>query len=169
MDFKIYQGDYAVFRDGRIQRISTSTQLKTTTSFNQKGYPLVRLVVDGKYRTKTVHRVVAEAWHGDYRKDGYEVDHIDNNRKNNHVDNLRWVSKKENNQKSWDSGNKDNSGIKNGRCRIDPCLVYEICILLEEGLKSSRIRDLIGREYYETIRAIKRRSNWTSISHNFIF
>lgn len=41
-----------------------------------------------------VHRLVASAFIGDV--DGKEVDHIDTNRKNNSLDNLRIVTRKEN-------------------------------------------------------------------------
>lgn len=43
-----------------------------------------------------LHRVVAELFIGPKPGPKYEIDHIDTNKLNNHVDNLRWVTRKEN-------------------------------------------------------------------------
>lgn len=53
-----------------------------------------------KYRGKKykVHRLVLETFVGFAPKDRPEVDHIDRNPSNNHVSNLRWVSRTENNR-----------------------------------------------------------------------
>lgn len=60
---------------------------------NNSGYPQVNL--GGKINTKTVHRLVAEAFIPN--PNNYpEVDHIDGNKLNNDVSNLRWISRKDN-------------------------------------------------------------------------
>jgi hypothetical protein len=43
-----------------------------------------------------IHRIVATAFHGDPPTKEHVVDHIDTNRQNNRIDNLRWVTKLEN-------------------------------------------------------------------------
>lgn len=43
-----------------------------------------------------IHRIVATAFHGEPPSSQHIVDHIDTNRQNNRVDNLRWVTKLEN-------------------------------------------------------------------------
>jgi len=72
---------------------------------NTKGYYFTNFYYGGKSHTHSAHRVVAEAIHGEC-PDGYEVDHVDNNRQNNHPDNLRYLTKSQNNQKAYDSGNR---------------------------------------------------------------
>ena len=47
-------------------------------------------------RSCCVHRLVAGAWIADGRAHNKQVDHIDRNGFNNHVDNLRWATRKEN-------------------------------------------------------------------------
>lgn len=49
----------------------------------------------GKTVKKYVHRLVAEAWHGN-PFEGAEADHIDRDRSNNTPENLRWVTRQEN-------------------------------------------------------------------------
>jgi len=47
-----------------------------------------------------VHVAVCEAFHGK-RPEGMVVDHIDEDRVNNHYKNLRWVTQSENNKKAY--------------------------------------------------------------------
>src|SRR5690606_4562643 len=54
------------------------------------GYRTVALSRDGKPRSYTIHELVAAAFIGP-RQPGDDVDHIDGNRLNNHVQNLRYV------------------------------------------------------------------------------
>lgn len=59
------------------------------------GYLLVILCKNGVRRTRDVHRIIAET----FLKNDNElpcVDHIDNDKRNNSIDNLRWVTQKEN-------------------------------------------------------------------------
>jgi len=60
---------------------------ETTGSVNSEGYPVVRF--SGKKHK--VHRLVARAYLSDYRED-LQVDHIDGDRANNNVSNLRMVT-----------------------------------------------------------------------------
>lgn len=46
----------------------------------------------------SVHRLVAYTWLGDMRNEKYTVDHINSNKRDNSVKNLRWVSKEINEQ-----------------------------------------------------------------------
>lgn len=131
---------------------------------NKKGYLIIGLRVDGKCIMKAIHRLVAEV-HIPNPLNKPEVDHIDGNRQNNHISNLRWVTKSENNQHSYNLGNKISKGEMNGRCQTTEEEVMEICKYISEGISSAAIRDK-GYDY-NLVRAIKCKKNWSYISDKY--
>lgn len=62
------------------------------TRLDRRGYPCVYIY---KFGTKRVHRLVAIAFLPNPGKKP-QVNHIDCNKENNHVDNLEWVTNQEN-------------------------------------------------------------------------
>lgn len=64
--------------------------------FNRNGYIQVSLIrKNGGYQPMLVHRLVALTFIPNPENKPY-VDHIDGGRRNNHIDNLRWATPKEN-------------------------------------------------------------------------
>ena len=59
-----------------------------------KGYLKAQIMMNRVMHTLAVHRVIAQVFLGDVT--GMEVDHLDFNKKNNSVENLEIVTKKEN-------------------------------------------------------------------------
>ena len=62
---------------------------------NQRGYLFVVLYDGELHKRRPIHRIVADAFIPNPENKPC-VDHIDTNRTNNNVDNLRWVTYKEN-------------------------------------------------------------------------
>ena len=89
----IYAPGYEVSDLGRVRNSKTGRVLRTSAT--DKGYRKVALVVDGKQKYFRVHRLVAEAFVPN--EDGKpQVDHIDEDKANNVVGNLRWCTGAEN-------------------------------------------------------------------------
>lgn len=86
--------NYSVSDKGRVRNDDTGRILKQTA--NKKGYLRIDLCANGKQITKFVHRLIAiEFIENPYNKP--EVDHVDNNKQNNSIENLRWATSSENN------------------------------------------------------------------------
>lgn len=92
-----YGGYYEVSDHGRVRSFPRATTpggiLKPGKS---NGYMTVALHTHGKRKTMGVHRLVAIAFIGEPPFDDAQVNHKDGDRSNNHVDNLEWVSIKDN-------------------------------------------------------------------------
>lgn len=90
-----FEGWYEVSDLGRVRRSApgrrTCAGRICTTSRNTYGYRQVDIHVNGKSHTTTVHKLVTAAFLGP-RPDGMQVDHIDGDKTNNRLENLRYVT-----------------------------------------------------------------------------
>ena len=79
-------------KDGTLTRLKGVKRWGTITGRkNSKGY--IQVGVDGTYFM--AHRIIWEMHHG-YLKAGMHIDHIDFNKENNRIENLRAVEMKQN-------------------------------------------------------------------------
>jgi hypothetical protein len=83
---------YMVSNAGRVLGIRRNNFLSPCEN---RGYFRVNLYRENKRYRRSLHRLVLIAFRGD-PGDGQECAHLDGNRKNNRLDNLVWVSRKEN-------------------------------------------------------------------------
>ena len=97
-DIKGYEGIYRISNYGRVESIARvdalgrripSRIMKLQT--NAKGYLHVRLTKGKAYKHYLIHRLVADAFIGERPAD-CEVNHIDENKQNNKLDNLEYVT-----------------------------------------------------------------------------
>ena len=118
-DIKGYEGLYQVSNFGNVKSLRKRIDKgKCHRYFNEKilkpietnkGYLRVKFCKDRKIKKIRVHRLVAEAF---IKKPELEVNHRDGNKKNNKIENLEWVTKKENLQHAWKNGLHPKKGGK---------------------------------------------------------
>lgn len=85
---------YQVSNLGRIRNKNTGKVLKP--AYQPSGYTIVCLRKDGKNNTEPVRRIVMNAFNPIDNSNKYDIIHIDNDKTNNAVDNLKWVTRKYN-------------------------------------------------------------------------
>lgn len=89
---------YDVSNMGRIRNNKTNHII--VPDKEEKGYCRLSIKVNGKKKHYAVHRLVAKAFIPNPQNKP-QIDHIDNDKSNNRVDNLQWVTNKENCQLRW--------------------------------------------------------------------
>ena len=130
-DIEGYEGLYQVSNLGRVRSLNCRGHKGCigilTPRLDGKGYEMVALYKEGKARNTKVHRLVAQAFIPN--PNNYpQVNHKDENKTNNIVENLEWCTGKYNS--NYGTG-KIRSGIKQGK-KI-------ICI--DTGQEFDRIRE----------------------------
>lgn len=109
-DIPDYKGFYQVSTFGKVKSLTrfnwmevnncyrklTGKELKF--SYDNKDYFVVNLSKNGKYKTLHVHKLVAMAFlgHVPNGNKGLVIDHIDNNPRNNRLDNIQLITNSEN-------------------------------------------------------------------------
>ena len=91
---RIEDSDYYVSHDGYVLSMKKQEPV-ILTPWNARGYEYIQICEHGKRKAVLVHRLVAEAYIPNPHNKA-EVNHKDKDRKHNHVDNLEWVTRKEN-------------------------------------------------------------------------
>ena len=131
--------NYIIYDDGRIYSKYKNRYLNPTP--NNFGYKCLNLCKNGKYKPFLVHRLVALHYiNNPENKDC--IDHIDGNKLNNNVKNLRWVTATENQNAFKNKYSNNISGIKNVYyCKTTNRWKYEKTIFGERTHKSFKTKE----------------------------
>ena len=136
-----YEGRYVVSNLGRVKSLGRTKRTIHGVipvyekiligGFSKKGYRSVRLSRDGFSETRQVHQLVAIAFLAHTRCGmKYVVDHIDNNKLNNHVSNLQITSSRINGSKDRTSASgltgayKKSCGVITSQVVLDGKMYY---------------------------------------------
>ena len=96
-DIKGYEGIYGITSCGRVY--SYKNKMFLVPRPTRDGYFQVNLYKNGERKLCYVHRLVAEAYIPN-PNNLPQVDHIDNDKTHNYVNNLQWITSRDNNRKS---------------------------------------------------------------------
>ena len=98
--WKSINEEYDVSNLGRIRRTKNNGTKYLKPEVLKKGYLRVSIWENGTRKRILVHRLVAQMFIPNKDKTKTQIDHINNNTSDNRVENLRWVTPKENVQHS---------------------------------------------------------------------
>jgi len=109
-DINGYEGLYEISSFGRVRskhrlrHRATSKDGIMKTFINRNGYECLRLSIDGVKHTVTVHKLVSVAFIKIENDLETDINHIDGNKANNHVENLERCTRSENLKHAYDIG-----------------------------------------------------------------
>ena len=138
-----YEGFYLISNTGRVKSLHKSRRYLSLINSHEsnKKYLLVHLNKNKSKTTKSIHRLVAEAFIENPENKPC-VDHIDGDKKNNHASNLRWCTWKENQnnpitrKRISEAGKGKRMGALNHKSRAVKCV--ELDRGFECGLAAER-------------------------------
>ena len=90
-----YRGEYQISSYGRVKSLKYGKEQMKKIGKDTKGYFIIGLLKNGKRKMFKVHRLVAHMFIDGYFENA-QVNHIDENKTNNHVSNLEWCTNKYN-------------------------------------------------------------------------
>lgn len=155
-------GKYGVDRCGYVYVIKRGKWESLCQRIPPVGYPIVTFWRRGKGFTRNVHRLVLETFVGPCPK-GCETRHLNGNRTDNRLTNLRWGTRKENVADAIRHGTAT-IGAKNGRAKLRVSDIGWIAGMARLGfepeeiaphfkVKPCTIRDVLrGKTYKEVMR-----------------
>lgn len=148
-DIQNYEGQYQISSFGRVKSLArivdyghqkvNRKEVIMSIRLDRGGYQYLNLGKDGKKKTFKVHRLVAEAFLPPINSKNH-VDHIDGNKENNFLNNLRWCDHQENIEFAWGLGLYNNViGSKNHQSVLSEEQVLTIKKLIKEGTKNRHL------------------------------
>jgi len=166
-----YGDYYEVSNLGRVRSLSRVVETKRgkrkcegrilKPSFSN-GYLVVSLCENKKQRTFTIHRLVAIAFI-ENPENKKEVNHKNGIKHDNCIENLEWVTPKENIKHAIENGLINNRGSNNGESKLTESEVREIRFLIDIGEKQVKIAKMFDVSD-AIISSIKLGKNWSHVS-----
>lgn len=166
-DVKEYEGEFAISNYGRIKSLAryvatgnngqrlVKERIRVLGNHNQ-GYKLIGYKSGDVPRL--IHREVAK--HFLPNPDNKEfINHKDGNKHNNHVDNLEWATRQENEDHAYSTGLKNSTGSNNAMAKLDEDKVRLIRVLSKAGFSAKSLAIDFG-VHAVTINRIKNNKIW---------
>lgn len=144
--------NYRITTEGTI--LLPNNKIKIATK-NNKGYLRISLSKNGTKKTFSIHRLVA--LHFIPNPNNYsQVNHIDGVKINNSIENLEWVSCKDNIIKSFELGLSNYKGERCGRCKFPDSVINNIRSSFSQGKTRHEIALFYGISYSHIVSIINK-------------
>lgn len=167
-----YEGLYEISNIGRVKSLEKTVNTFGGHTLRRKerflrpqefttGYYFVILCDNTQRKHCSIHRLVADAFIPNPEKKP-DVNHKDFNRKNNLVENLEWVTKRENIVHAFTKVDRNTArGERNSKAKLKESDAIEIRKLKREGVDTKRLAEI----YQLNCSTINRISNGTYWKH----
>ena len=109
-----YEDMYKIYKNGDIESYKWSKRKILKPGINSDGYKQVQLCKNGERKFFKIHRLIA-IYFIENPNDYPVVDHIDRDRQNNNLENLRWVTKSINCRNQKNKGKCIKGVYQNGK------------------------------------------------------
>ena len=155
-DVIAYEGIYKVSNLGRVKRIGNGSDGRKLSEriMNQKAsgwkgkYLSVVLTKNNESKNQYVHRLVGIAFYGMPKNNKTQINHIDGNKHNNCLNNLEWVTAKENQQHRYTILNQSQNGENNAANKYPRTLIEKVISLYKtKNYKQREIAKITGIDY----------------------
>jgi hypothetical protein len=144
-----YEHLYKISENGDIFSCRTNKIMKPY--LHKSGYMIIKLENLGRRKNYYIHRLVALTYIPTKDK-SLDINHKDNNTLNNHVSNLEWVTRKENNDIAIAAGRNK----KRGKSLVGKQDWQDIVDLFKEGISCTKIAEKYNCSTATISRIVKR-------------
>lgn len=155
-----FEGLYEVSSDGRVRSLHRKVPQDMSLFLEHTGYQAVVLKGAGRPRRFRVHRLVLLAFSRP-PKAGEQARHLNDNKQDNRIENLKWGTAKENKEDA-----RRNGRIAQADTHGQRKLTSKDVLSIRERVASGESRYELAKEFgvgYQQIGNIVRKDSWSSV------
>lgn len=134
---------YSATIDGKIYSHHNGKVKEKAQIIDKNGYHRISMYCGEHKTSPTVHSLIMKTFCGDKPYAKANINHIDGNKSNNHIDNLEYCTYKENHAHAIKLGLRNPKGEGNGRC----VLTDEDVVDMRSRFDSGRSLAMLARDY----------------------